>query len=249
MLFCIFFWYSCQQTCINTEGSSSCSCHDGYELNKNGFSCTDIDECVENNGNCSNICINLIGSHSCACEAGFMLGSDNETCYDVDECLEINDCSHICINTEGTYECDCPKGFILGHDQFNCHDIDECLHSPCIAGECRNTNGSFECHCSSGFELSDDGVSCIDIDECNHHLHRHSCSHHCTNSIGGWVDAKHRLNSHLLTNYSSCSFNCSCPEGMHLSDDSKTCQDVDECETDSPCSHVCENIERGFVWT
>lgn len=184
--FLMMFFVRCQQSCINTEGSFYCSCHDGFELNKNGLSCIDVDECVENNGDCSNICINLIGGHSCACEAGFMLGNDNKTCYDVDECQEINDCSHICINTEGTYECACPRGFILGHDKFNCHDIDECLDSPCIHGHCNNTLGSFHCQCSHGYELSEDRVSCVDVDECSHHLHRHTCSHHCMNYAGGW---------------------------------------------------------------
>lgn len=23
-----------------------------------------------------------------------------------------------------------------------------------------------------------------------------------------------------------------------------TCEDIDECEVDSPCSHICENTER-----
>lgn len=31
---------------------------------------------------------------------------------------------------------------------------------------------------------------------------------------------------------------------MELNDDSLTCNDVDECEVDSPCSHVCENTEK-----
>lgn len=30
---------------------------------------------------------------------------------------------------------------------------------------------------------------------------------------------------------------------MQLNDDSLTCEDIDECEVDSPCSHACENIE------
>lgn len=42
------------------------------------------------------------------------------------------------------------------------------------------------------------------------------------------------------------SFNCSCPEGMQLNSDSLTCDDVDECEIDSPCSHFCENTEKRF---
>lgn len=42
------------------------------------------------------------------------------------------------------------------------------------------------------------------------------------------------------------SFNCSCPEGMQLNSDSLTCGDIDECEIHSPCSHICENVEKRF---
>lgn len=53
-----------------------------------------------------------------------------------------------------------------------------------------------------------------------------------------------KLNVYL---HSFGSFNCSCPDGMQLNDDSQTCQDIDECELDSPCSHICKNIERRLV--
>lgn len=48
----------------------------------------------------------------------------------------------------------------------------------------------------------------------------------------------------MLCNFS---FNCSCPNGMQLNSDSLTCEDIDECEIDSPCSHFCENIEKRFL--
>lgn len=35
---------------------------------------------------------------------------------------------------------------------------------------------------------------------------------------------------------------------MELSDDSLTCNDVDECEVDSPCSHICENTEKRLAF-
>lgn len=38
------------------------------------------------------------------------------------------------------------------------------------------------------------------------------------------------------------SYSCSCPEGMELDED-RTCRDVNECERDSPCEHICENTE------
>lgn len=250
LLYFSLFSNSCQHDCINTEGSFHCSCHDGYESSNNGFSCVDVDECVENNGDCSNICNNLIGSHSCSCERGFELGSDNRTCFDVDECQDdLHDCSHICINTEGTYECACPNGFMFGLDKFNCYDIDECLDSPCIDGSCNNTIGSFHCQCGAGYELTHDGISCADVDECAHLSH--SCSHHCLNTVGGWDSKLPKLTDKILIFCaipSWFSFNCSCPQGMQLNEDSLTCEDIDECEVDSPCSHSCENIEMRLDW-
>lgn len=49
----------------------------------------------------------------------------------------------------------------------------------------------------------------------------------------------------MLRSYHS--FNCSCPEGMKLSDDATKCEDIDECELNTPCSHICENTEKRFA--
>lgn len=63
------------------------------------------------------------------------------------------------------------------------------------------------------------------------------------------IDSRNDIELFLSSSPLRCSFNCSCPGGMELNDDSQTCQDIDECEFDSPCSHACENIERRFVMT
>ena len=59
--------------CINSVGSYSCSCHDGYKLNVDNHTCIDIDECTDNNGSCAHICQNTNGSYACLCLAGFTL--------------------------------------------------------------------------------------------------------------------------------------------------------------------------------
>lgn len=40
---------------------------------------------------------------------------------------------------------------------------------------------------------------------------------------------------------------CSCFEGFRLTDDNKTCQDINECEDPSSCSQHCFN-NRGSFW-
>ena len=41
---------------------------------------TDIDECLDNNGNCSNDCVNTEGSYYCKCPAGYHLQPNNRIC-------------------------------------------------------------------------------------------------------------------------------------------------------------------------
>ena len=41
---------------------------------------TDIDECLDNNGNCSHDCVNTEGSYHCECPAGYILQSNKRDC-------------------------------------------------------------------------------------------------------------------------------------------------------------------------
>ena len=56
--------------CLNTEGTFNCSCSTGFV--GDGFSCSDIDECVDNVHDCSYEaeCINTKGSFTCSCDRG-----------------------------------------------------------------------------------------------------------------------------------------------------------------------------------
>ena len=51
---------SCDQNCVNQNGSYSCSCKDGWG-------------CVQK-------CINTDGSHECACDDGYEMISGENTC-------------------------------------------------------------------------------------------------------------------------------------------------------------------------
>ena len=46
------------EQCNNTEGSYACGCRDGYFLMADGVSCSDVNECMDDNGGCQHICIN-----------------------------------------------------------------------------------------------------------------------------------------------------------------------------------------------
>ena len=54
----------------------SCEYKDGFEID--GFSCSDIDECISNPCDQNAICDNTIGSYDCACFDGF--DGDGMTC-------------------------------------------------------------------------------------------------------------------------------------------------------------------------
>lgn len=127
---------------------------------------------------------------------------------DIDECKANNGgCEKECHNALGTYECRCPSGLRLADDSKSCEDINECIlrngHGPC-QDTCQNTFGSYKCSCKglNGTILGKDGHACEDINECV--KDNGGCSHNCINTLGQAF--------------------CSCPDGMELSSDWKTCQ-------------------------
>ena len=94
--------------CINTIGSFTCDCKDGFRLGPNNI-CINVNECQEGIAMCQNhsTCLDLDGSYGCICDSGFTQ-LDSDTCEDINECLADNDCKDYeekCINTIGSYQC------------------------------------------------------------------------------------------------------------------------------------------------
>ncbi|XP_028306276.1 fibulin-7 [Gouania willdenowi] len=99
--------------------------------------------------------------------------------------------------------------------------------------QCKHFLGSTRCTCDVGFTISGrDNNICTDIDEC--HLFPLAqpgqlCAHQCTNTPG--------------------SFHCSCPSGYSMATDSRSCTDINECETlghNCSADHLCVNTFGGF---
>nr|XP_021336607.1 fibrillin-2 isoform X1 [Danio rerio] len=215
--------------CINSPGKYNCSCMVGYT--GNGVSqCTDINECLVDNGGCKNraTCSNSKGSYSCICPSGFRL-VNHTTCQDIDECQlpeKVCGTNEQCTNLEGSYSCQCKAGFSRIIDDF-CSDINECdIQKPCHQNAtCLNLVGSYSCTCKSGFKGN--GVTCEDINECALggicHLHAN-----CYNYIGEYL--------------------CVCHQGF--TGDGVTCTDVDECYVSNatcPGISVCVNSLGAYV--
>ena len=71
----------CEQQCTNTAGSYTCSCMDGYVLNSDGKTCSDVNECANDATNsCQQVCVNTVGSYNCTCDQGYILNADGQTC-------------------------------------------------------------------------------------------------------------------------------------------------------------------------
>uniref|UniRef100_A0A8C5TT15 EGF-like domain-containing protein n=1 Tax=Malurus cyaneus samueli TaxID=2593467 RepID=A0A8C5TT15_9PASS len=72
---------SCAHLCYPSPQGPRCWCGPGYQLSKDGLSCTDIDECTEwGEGTCSQTCLNAPGSYSCGCLPGYLLEPDGHVC-------------------------------------------------------------------------------------------------------------------------------------------------------------------------
>ena len=100
----------CQGNCTNTIGSYKCDCLEGF-YNVNDILCSDIDECIVDNGNCTHNCTNSLGSYECSCLPGFLKLGFTE-CSLTDECNTNNGgCHQNCTNSIDGYVCSCFEGF------------------------------------------------------------------------------------------------------------------------------------------
>ncbi|XP_028410381.1 adhesion G protein-coupled receptor E2-like [Dendronephthya gigantea] len=181
--------HSChsQATCINTIGSYTCVCNEGFT--GNGKFCHDKSECALNKHIChpQATCTNFIGSYTCTCYEGFL--GNGSVCEDRNECALSNYICHpqaTCTNFIGSYTCTCNEGF-SGNGSV-CEDKNECAlnnyrcHSQAT---CKNTIGSYTCSCNAGF--TGNGMICEDKNECALNNYRCHSQATCKNTIGSYT--------------------------------------------------------------
>ncbi|XP_078665118.1 uncharacterized protein LOC144907678 [Branchiostoma floridae x Branchiostoma belcheri] len=80
---CATYNGGCDQICINTEGSYSCSCREGFTLKADNRGCEDVDECEQDNDPCDHHCDNTLGSYTCSCDDGHYLDADGHNCTEI----------------------------------------------------------------------------------------------------------------------------------------------------------------------
>uniref|UniRef100_UPI00358F92B7 fibrillin-2-like n=1 Tax=Myxine glutinosa TaxID=7769 RepID=UPI00358F92B7 len=261
----------CDTHCTNTEGGYECSCTPGYALLPDERSCTDIDECEENPEVCDGgQCANVAGDFRCLCYDGFMAALDLKSCLDVNECdLNHNICLHgDCENTRGSFICHCPPGFHVRKGTSGCTDVDECeigAHNCDMHSTCANSLGSFHCACRPGW--FGDGIDCSDFDECSNETHVCNVHADCMNTPGSYrclCQDGFSGDGYTCTDLDECAENvelcengqclnapggyrCECEMGFAPSDDSRYCQDIDECTFHNICVFgTCQNLPGTF---
>uniref|UniRef100_A0A8C6TR02 Growth arrest-specific 6 n=1 Tax=Neogobius melanostomus TaxID=47308 RepID=A0A8C6TR02_9GOBI len=150
-------------------------------------------------------------------------------------------------------------------DLITCvHNIpDQCSPSPCNPRgtvRCEDKKGDFLCHCFTGWT----GARCEkDVDECS--TRNGGCDHECNNTMGSYRCSCHHgymlSGRHLCNDVDECedpevcgtarcsntegSFECLCEPGFFYNNETKSCADVDECES-SACADECLNTPGSF---
>ncbi|MFI5306668.1 MAG: EGF domain-containing protein [Polyangiales bacterium] len=224
-------------TCDDGSGVIKCTCNTGFD--GDGTTCTDVDECMTNNGGCgaNATCKNLNGGFSCECDA-LSAKNGNQQCTDMCDMAKAD--SSICgaganarctITKQGAACTSCNPGFT--GDGQSCVDHRADCPSECNGGSSSDPNsicvsgaGKFTCTCADGY----DGTpgSCKNIDECA--TGKASCNKDtstCLDTEGG--------------------FYCTCKDGY--SGDGGNCKDIDECKDsklyDCPKNASCINDVGG----
>jgi len=191
-------------TCADVAAPATgftCTCSSHFE----NATCTDINECLTNNGDCdiNATCSNTTGSSTCTCNQYY--SGNGTTCSDVDECATNNgDCG-----AASAWTCSNNVG-----EAPTCTDINECIveTDDCDTNAtCANTIGGYTCVCNDGYAGS--GTACADVDECTDNTDNCDVNATCANTSPPQE------------------FTCTC--NQYWQGDGVTCTDVDECASDN----------------
>ncbi|CAJ0962393.1 unnamed protein product, partial [Mesorhabditis belari] len=175
--------------CINSIGSYSCECSNGY-VNIDSTHCKDVDECTHDPCLANSECINLEGTFKCLCDEGYNRTVTGEGpldyCCDIFPICEKR--PEICDRAVSTcnmvpykpaYTCDCKPGYAKKDPNGLCEDIDECTSDAKVIDHmknkgsnvtCTNKIGSYELNCKIGYKSVEDKTTellvCGPVNEC-----------------------------------------------------------------------------------
>uniref|UniRef100_A0ACB8EBG1 Uncharacterized protein n=1 Tax=Sphaerodactylus townsendi TaxID=933632 RepID=A0ACB8EBG1_9SAUR len=170
----------CQHHCAPLADGAVCLCQEGYQLDADGRSCADIEDCQARPGPCEQECINTDGGFHCRCFAGYTLVESR--CTKNENLCFFASCQQGCVVTNGTFRCTCEDGFTPDPDDPR-RCIRVCDRPECSA-QCDPHTGD-HCFCPDGYIIQehDNGTKvCTDIDECEEGY----CDGECRNLFGGY---------------------------------------------------------------
>ncbi|XP_048083589.1 matrilin-3b isoform X13 [Alosa alosa] len=221
--------HDCQHICISSNASYNCKCREGYVLNEDKKTCSQMDNNCVPGQPCPPTCVLVDGSLECTCPEGYALSGDNETCLLTENsCVPGQPCPPLCVTVNGSLKCTCPDGYTLSDDNA-CLPMES---NNCVPGQpcpptCVLVDGSLKCTCPEGYALSDDNETCLPAD--NSCVPGQPCPPLCVTVNG--------------------SLKCTCPDGYTLSDDNACLPMENNCVPGQPCPPTCVLVDGSLECT
>ncbi|XP_041927489.1 matrilin-3b isoform X14 [Alosa sapidissima] len=221
--------HDCQHICISSNASYNCKCREGYVLNEDKKTCSQMDNNCVPGQPCPPTCVLVDGSLECTCPEGYALSGDNETCLLTENsCVPGQPCPPLCVTVNGSLKCTCPDGYTLSDDNA-CLPMES---NNCVPGQpcpptCVLVDSSLKCTCPEGYALSDDNETCLPAD--NSCVPGQPCPPLCVTVNG--------------------SLKCTCPDGYTLSDDNACLPMENNCVPGQPCPPTCVLVDGSLECT
>ncbi|KAL7878502.1 hypothetical protein AOLI_G00094760 [Acnodon oligacanthus] len=197
----------------------------------------------------------LVGSETRQCKDSLTWSGQQPVCKEINECSS-SPCANggTCMDEINGFTCECAKGwagstcqsptptFFVTITNMSAATAGAAaatsfpLATPSLLvrpSKCNQVQGTTHCTCEAGYTISGRDTSiCTDIDECELFHNGQAgrlCLHACVNTPGG--------------------YRCTCPMGYNVTQDGRSCRDIDECATrQNNCTRdqLCVNTYGGF---